>query len=178
MSNYASLSNYASWSVEEVSSWLGSLSLHHLVPNFERMQVDGPKLVKLSDQDLRKELRLTKPAEVMAVRGAISKLMEDSLPKPNPRRVSASPRMGIPRDRSSSLEKEKRGPSSKTIPRDNHHRNTTMGAESRVYRQPKLVQGSASELLDKECKYSGWIRKQGGAYKSCEDSKIIQWNLS
>ncbi len=158
--------NYVNWSVDQVSNWLGSLSLHHLVPNFERQQVDGPRLAKLSDHDLRKELRLTKPAEVMAVRGAISKLMEDTiLSKPNTRRISASPRMGIPRDRAESLDKK----TSKTIPRDNiHHRNTTLGSEPSVYRQPKLVQGSASELLDKECKYSGWIRKQGGAYKSCE----------
>lgn len=161
------MSNYANWSVEQVSSWLGSLSLHHLIPAFERMQIDGQKLVKLSDQDLRKDLRLTKPAEVMAVRGAISSLIEDSLPKANPRRVSASPRVGmaVPRDRASSL--EKRLP--KTIPRDNLHRNTTLGSDTRIIvKQPKLVQGSASELLDKECKYSGWIRKQGGGYKSCE----------
>lgn len=164
-----STSNYASWSVEQVSNWLGSLSLHHLIPNFERMQVDGTKLAKLSDQDLRVVLRLTKPAEVMAVRGAIIKLTEDTLPKPVSRRVSASPRMGVSvapdRDRSNSNNLKM----SKTIPRD-IHRNATMGSgyEQRTYKQPKLVQGSASELLDRECKYSGWIRKQGGGYKSCE----------
>ena len=159
--------NYSTWSVEQVSDWLGRLSLHHLIPNFEHHQVDGLKLVKLTDQDLRGKLRLTKPAEVMAVRGAISKLVEDSLPKPTTRRISASPRLGMnvsPRDRTSSLDKKVGG--SKTIPRDMHR--NTVASEPRVIRQPKLVQGSASELLDKECKYSGWIRKQGGGYKSCE----------
>lgn len=159
---------YVHWSPADVSTWLGSLSLHHLVPNFEKLQIDGSRLASLSDQDLRGKLRLTKPAEVMAIRGAINKLVDDSRPLPpvfhENRRISSSPRMGgPPRDRASSIEKK----SSKTMPLV--HRNTIAGAsEQLVIRQPKLVQGSASELIDKECKYSGWIRKQGGAYKSCE----------
>lgn len=154
------------WTQEDVCTWLGNLSMHHLVPNFERMQIDGSKLVKLSDQDLRGVLRLTKPAEVMAIRGAINKLVEDTS-KYNPsRRISASPRLAVsvgqlsPRERSGSIEKK-----SRTTPRD-MHRHTTIATET--VRQPKLMQGSASELVDKECKYSGWIRKQGGGYKNCK----------
>ena len=33
---------------------------------------------------------------------------------------------------------------------------------------PKLRNGSAPELLDDKCRYSGWIRKQGGGHKNCE----------
>lgn len=154
------------WTQEEVCTWLGNLSMHHLVPNFERMQIDGSKLVKLSDQDLRGALRLTKPAEVMAIRGAIKKLIEDSSRpqghNPPNRRISAAPRLttNVPRERTGSIEKKTR-----THPWD-AHRHTTIATET--VRQPKLVQGSASELVDKECKYSGWIRKQGGGYKNCE----------
>ncbi len=159
-------SNCSTWTPDDVSRWLGSLSLHHLVPNFERLQIDGPQLVKLSDQDLRSLLRLTKPAEVMAIRGAINKVVDDayrlSYHDIN-RRVSASPRLinaGISRDRPGSFDKKV----SRTVPRD-LHRNTIATEQ---LRQPKLVQGSAPELLDKECKYSGWIRKQGGGYKTCK----------
>lgn len=161
---------YTSWSVDDVSNWLSSLSLHHLIPNFERMQVDGSKLAILSDQDLRGKLRLTKPAELMAIRGAIRKLVEDaSRPaylEHNTRRVSASPRLGLniqPRERAESLDKKM----SKTVPRESHRHTVTVPIDEMV-RQPKLVQGAASELVDKECKYSGWIRKQGGGYKSCK----------
>lgn len=157
--------------------------MHHLVPNFERLQIDGLKLVKLTDQDLRGALRLTKPAEVMAIRGAINKLIEDaSLPayhEPS-RRVSANPRVGTgvalsPRDRSGSMEKK----TSRTVPRDLHR--NTIASEPLAARQPKLVQGSASELIDRECKYSGWIRKQGGGYKNCELALwggSAQWNFA
>ena len=125
--------------------------------------MDGSKLASLSDQDLRSKLRLNKPAEVMAIRGAVNKLVDDSLKVPN-RRVSSSPRLGVgqPRDRAGSFEQEKH---LKTIPQD--HRNT-ISSDKVGYKQPKLVQGSASELVDRECKYSGWIRKQGGGYKNCE----------
>jgi hypothetical protein len=151
----------SNWTTDDVSAWLGNLSMHHLVPNFERMQIDGSKLVKLSDQDLRGSLRLTKPAEVMAIRGAITKLMEDTSRRAS-RRVSAAPRLGTslhPRERAGSFEKK-----SRTSPWD--HRHTTIATET--VRQPQLVHGSASDLVDKECKYSGWIRKQGGGYKNCK----------
>lgn len=160
--------NFSNWTSEGVSTWLGSLSMHHLVPNFESMQIDGSKLAKLSDQDLRVMLRLTKPAEVMAIRGAINKLVDDVVKPPvyfDPsRRVSAAPRLtpSSPREYTD-IDKKM----SRTIPRD-IHRNPTVAGVPLAGRQPKLVQGSASELIDKECKYSGWIRKQGGGYKNCE----------
>lgn len=164
---------YTSWGTDEVSHWLGSLSLHHLIPNFERQQVDGPRLAILSDQDLRSKLRLTKPAELMAIKGAIRKLVEDaSRPTyldhtPTTRRISTSPRLPgaqIPRDRSESLDRK----TSKTVPRDHHRHTVSTVSEQSITRQPMLVQGSASALVDKECKYSGWIRKQGGGYKNCK----------
>ena len=171
------MATVSTWSTEDVTSWLGSLSLHHLVPNFERHQIDGSKLLKLSDQDLRGPLRLTKPAEVMAIRGAINKLADDTSRSMylehgggGTRRISASPRLGTQgpppvRERVGSA--EKKTTASRTIPRDHHHRNT-IAAEHVPVKQPKLMLGSASELLDRECKYSGWIRKQGGGYKNCE----------
>lgn len=164
--------NYLLWAPQDVSDWLGSLSLHHLIPNFDRMQMDGPKLAKLSDSDLRTVLRLTKPAEVMAIRGAISKLVDDAA-RPvyheHNRRISGpSPRTGslAPSSRDRLGSGDKKG-MSRTVPRE-HHRNTIAASEPLGFRQPKLTQGSAPELIDKDCKYSGWIRKQGGGFKNCK----------
>lgn len=167
--------NYTDWTTEEVCYWLGTLSLHHLVPNFERMQIDGSNLAQLSDQDLRSKLKLTKPAEVMAIKGAIRKLVDDAsrpayLEHHNTHRKisAANPRLpGGPaaapkahRERSESWDKKAQ---LKTATFEGHRNTIAMGV-----RQPLLVQGSASELVDKECKYSGWIRKQGGGYKNCK----------
>ena len=33
---------------------------------------------------------------------------------------------------------------------------------------PRLKNKSAPELLDDKCRFSGWIRKQGGGHKNCE----------
>lgn len=175
-------SNHLAWNQDDIANWLGSLSLYHLVPNFERLQVDGSKLVTLTDTDLRNKLKIVKPAEIMAVRGAINTLIDESM-KANPsgRKVSSALRPGPEpwRDRAGSYERGSKPDdgrmASKTIPRD--HRNT-IATDRGVMRQPKLVQGSASELVDKECKYSGWIRKQGGGYKSCEFCNLEKKNFS
>lgn len=132
--------------------------------------MDGSKLAKLSDTDLWSSLRLTKPAEVMAIRGAINKLVDDvarPLYHEHNRRVSGPGRSGslAPSGRERLGSGDKKG-MSKTVPRE-HHRNT-IASESLGFRQPKLAQGSAPELIDKDCKYSGWIRKQGGGYKNCK----------
>ena len=160
--------SYTGWNVDDVSNWLSKLSLHHLIPNFERMQIDGAALATLSEQDLQSKLRLTKPAERMAIKGAIRKLMEDAsrntyMDQQQAKRMAGtSPRLPVT-DRPLELDKIH---ASKTVPRD--HRHTVSSPVDAVIGLPKLVQGTASDLLDKEHKYSGWIRKQGGGYKSCK----------
>lgn len=156
------------WSLLEVTNWLGSLNLHHLIANFERMQIDGEKLAALNDQDLRLKLRITKPAEVMAIKGALSKLQEDGFLNNQKRRISSPKALSttpglVPRDRAGSYEKDGNRAHTKTVSQDVHR--NTIAAES--VRQPKLMHGSASELIE-HSKYSGWIRKQGGSFKSCE----------
>ncbi len=163
-------SQYMQWSNAEVTSWLASIHLHHLIPNFERMQIDGAKLVSLSDQDLRLKLRITKPAEVMAVKGAIGKLMEDSHLANEPKRRISSNKLAPgqqSRERSGSAGREDRkaiASHSRTVPRDIHTRGNTYSMDVKA---PRLTQGSAAELIE-QSKYSGWIRKQGGSYKNCE----------
>lgn len=159
---------YLNWSHMEVANWLTTLNLNHLIPNFERMQIDGSQLATLSDQDLRLKLRISKPAEVIAIKGAISKLLDDELLL---NQEGAGPNL-VTWQRAGSYEKDNRHGNSNTLPM--LHRNTVSitsglsgltGTSSR--QPPMLVQGCASELID-QSRYSGWIRKQGGSYKSCE----------
>ena len=155
-----STANYMNWSTFEVSNWLSSLNLHQLIPNFERMQITGAQLGTLSDQDLRQKLWINKPAELIALKGAINKILEDAMEQ---NRHIGSPRLVA-------------GPNSMTWERAGSYgevpKNMTLPATFEnprllSYVQPILTQGSASELID-QSKYSGWIRKQGGSYKSCE----------
>lgn len=152
-------SNFQQWDMEQVSNWLGEIHLSNLIPNFERQGITGAQLAVITDHDLRERLRITKPAEIMALRGAINHLMDVS--KRASRKVSSGSG-GYPKnERKGSFGNDKRP---KTMPRVS----TTAPAEKIVYRQPQLMQGSAQELLDANCKFSGWIRKQGGGIKSCE----------
>jgi len=167
---------YLQWSNSDVTSWLGSIHLHHLIPNFERMQIDGAKLVSLSDQDLRLKLRINKPAEIMAVKGAISKLQDDAYHSTEPKRrvstkhLSSTSAVGGgagpgARERAGSFGRDDRKAMyAKTVPRDMHSRGNTYSADVKA---PRLMNSSAAELIE-QSKYSGWIRKQGGSYKNCE----------
>ena len=176
---------YLQWSNSDVTTWLGSIHMHHLIPNFERMQIDGAKLVSLSDQDLRLKLRITKPAEVMAIKGAISKLQDDIYHETK-RRVSSNKLLSTSaavgagagagagaRERAGSFGRDDRKAShAKTVPRDMGRGNTY----STDIKAPRLMNASAAELIE-QSKYSGWIRKQGGSYKNCEYYCRIQSTL-
>ena len=48
------------WSIEDVLSYLDTLGLGHLKGNFAQNGVDGADLMNLSEDDLIKELELTK----------------------------------------------------------------------------------------------------------------------
>lgn len=164
---------YMQWSNTEVTSWLGSIHLHHLIPNFERMQIDGAKLAALSDQDLRVKLRITKPAEVMMIKGALGKLQDDMHQlNEQKRRVSSTKLLstGAARDRTGSFGREEHITHARTMPREAPPHRNTIASNTTTVKAPRLMHGSASELIE-QSKYSGWIRKQGGSYKSCESKR-------
>ena len=143
--------------MDEVSNWLGEIHLSNLIPNFERQGITGAQLAIITDLELRERLRITKPAEIMALRGAINHLLETSI-RTVSRKASVGTSKCPPKER---FENDKRP---KTLPRGN----LQAPPEKIVYRQPQLIVGSAQELLDANCKFSGWIRKQGGGIKSCK----------
>lgn len=164
--------NYKLWDVDAVSQWLESIHLHTLIPTFEKNNISGIDLPQLDDAYLRDHLRITKPAELTALRGAIHNLIEPVARQANkavPKRSVTAPPRPMERDRSGSLDKPPKKPPA-TIPR-----NFTVGEGDFVpTREPQLKKGaSAPDVLDDRCRYSGWIRKQGGGYKNCKWCSII-----
>jgi hypothetical protein len=163
--------NYKQWDVEGVLKWLESIHLHHLIPTFERNGISGADLPQLDDNYLRENLRITKPGEIIAIKGAISTLTDQTGQPPprqankgNNRKVSNSPRyVQVDRDRSGSFDKQKTSPQTRN-PTTGVRYHTVSGGETR---EPQLKKGaSAPDVLDDRCRYSGWIRKQGGGYKN------------
>ena len=180
--------SYKQWSVDDVSSWLESINLHSLIPAFERLNISGLDLPLLDDAYLRENLRITKPAEMAALKGALSNLTDPGTSgKPPNRRVSNQTAVKpIERERAGSFDGKKTYPlmsrkTSNFAPATTMPRNFTVsGSEKDLLtmagtREPRLKKGaSAPEVLDDRCRYSGWIRKQGGGYKSCE-SMFMYW---
>ena len=172
--------SYRQWSVDDVTKWLESIHLHCLIPTFERLNIAGSDLPQLDDSFLREKLRITKPAEMIALKGAISNLTDAPLATTN-RKVSNAVGGVKPVERSGSFERIKTYPqvSRKTtsFTPTTMPRNFTVpcGEKESIVgtREPQLKKGaSAPEVLDDRCRYSGWIRKQGGGYKSCESSSL------
>ena len=188
-----SVSDYTTWSVEDVSNWLSQINLSSLVPTFERLGINGSLLLQIDDQFIKERLRMSKPAEVMALCGAINYLRESSPPTQQPaagsRKTSVQPLPGhsprpqsfaaANRIRTNSYDKTAPGGGgglppptgtvgpSKTLP-PQRRRTTPPGGG---FRQPMLATGSAQVLLE-DCRHCGWIIKQGGGYKSC---KLLSW---
>ena len=166
--------SYKQWDTESVSRWLQSIQLHHLIPPFERLNICGADLPQLDDNYMRETLRITKPGEIIALKGAISTLTEQTgqpsrqANRGNNRKISNPPRyVQVDRDRLGSFDKQKTYPQTRNASAPAFPRyNTVSGCETR---EPQLKKGaSAPDVLDDKCRYSGWIRKQGGGYKNCK----------
>jgi hypothetical protein len=172
--------SYRQWSVDDVTKWLESIHLHSLIPTFERLNISGSDLPQLDDGFLREKLRITKPAEMIALKGAISNLTDAPAATTN-RKVSNAVGGVKPLERSGSFERKKTYPLSRkttsftptTMPRNF----TVAGGEKESIvgtREPQLKKGaSAPEVLDDRCRYSGWIRKQGGGYKNWRKRYLV-----
>ena len=169
MATRLNLMDYSVWDVDDVSTWLGQIHLSQLVPNFERLGIMGADLPRLSDQYIRERLRITKPAEVMALKGAISHLVDSAQQKNQPvaRRI---PQSQPSRKVSGGTQGQQQlAPLRRPSVEDKKKKYNTLGTEKIVMtKQPQLKDTSASELLDDQHRHAGWIRKQGGGYKNCE----------
>ena len=175
--------SYKQWGVDEVTRWLESVNLHSLIPMFERLGITGQDLPQLDDVYMRDSLRITKPAEITVLKGAISNLTDVLSVQPGgrtPNRKISNPPAAVrpvERERSGSFDGKKTYPqmarkTSNFTPTTMPRNFTVSGGEKELVvgtREPRIKKGaSAPEVLDDRCRYSGWIRKQGGGYKSCE----------
>ena len=172
--------NFKGWDADDVSKWLSHIHLSSLIPSFERIGIVGEDLPSVDDLFIREKLRMTKPAEVMALKGAISNLVDSaSAAQANiARRKSAAPRIEIDsKERRESFTKGQSASVGGAV-RAPLPRNYTMPSEMPSSRQPQLKQNAAAtDLLDDHCRYSGWIRKQGGGYKTCKLKCIMHYKV-
>ena len=178
-----SASDYTTWAVEDVSNWLSQINLSSLVPTFERLGINGLQLAQIDDQFIKERLRMSKPSEVLALRGAITTLRDSSPPNPplmtgagiggGTRRTSAQ--VGL-----STRPQSVAAPTSNRIRTNSYDKTVNTAVSTRTlpnrslttppggFRQPPMLStGSAQELLE-DCRHCGWIIKQGGGYKSCK----------
>lgn len=170
--------NFRNWNVDDVSTWLGEIHLSNHIPSFERNGVTGARLAEITDKEIREQLRVVKPSELMALKGAIGNLV-----RVPPRKHSQNSRsMKTSRERTGSFEKRLMSPGieqrTRTLPALSSK--IVSKVEPIVLHQPQLKVGSAQELLDDKCRFSGWIRKQGGGHKNCEfiDACMSKFPLS
>ena len=182
-----STSDYATWTVEDVSNWLSQINLSSLIPAFERLGIDGCQLAQIDDQFIKERLRMSKPSEVTALRGAIFSLREASPPSQSlhsggvggaPRRPSAQPHVGHQRPQSIAASNRVRTNScDKTqglsVPQSGHAPSKTLPTRRLTtppggFRQPMLASGRSAQTLAEDCRHCGWIIKQGGGYKTCK----------
>lgn len=168
-----SYQNLRNWDVDDVSRWLGQIHLSSLIPNFERIGITGLDIPQIDDRYIRERLKVVKPAEVMALKGALSKLVEDS--QQPVRKKSAHQRLDQRSGTTHSSDKVLKSPPSMNAPWTMPRNYTVSGGvplstgKEKATRAPQLISGgSAQELLDDHVRYSGWIRKQGGGYKNCK----------
>ena len=177
-----SASDYTTWTVDDVSNWLSQINLSSLVPTFERLGINGLQLAQIDEQFIKERLRMSKPSEALALRGAISTLRDSSSVPNSPlatggggtRRTSAQAghsarpqSIAAPasnRIRTNSYDKTNTATgmvSAKTLP------NRSLTTPPGGFKQPMLSTGSAQVLLE-DCRHCGWIIKQGGGYKNCK----------
>jgi len=65
------------WKVEDVQDWLKNVGLEEFLSNFKENAVDGSTLVDLTEEDLTKELKVTKKLHLQKIMKFITKLKED-----------------------------------------------------------------------------------------------------
>ena len=148
------------WNQDNVGKWLCSLNLGPLAVKFETLRVDGQALMMM-DESFIDSMRLN-PAEKAAFTGALHSLRSNhAYGYPSPRTAtmpSVSSKLY-----SVGLESPRPRFDSENTKRVKVHHQMSDSSRSK----PEVTLGPASELL-RNCRHSGWIRKQGGSHKGCK----------
>ena len=160
--NYGLVEN---WSLDEVAVWLNVVSLGQHIKAFERANVTGKTILSIDDQFIQSKLRIQAPAEQLVLKAAIDQLNEQhrSHSMVQKRASDASLNTGLATMSSSAVAGHG------TF---NKKRNQTLPPRMPQILPPPpkpLLNKTTKELLEyKNCKYSGYVKKQGGQHKSCK----------
>lgn len=146
------------WTIDEVGRWLADHHLRHLFPRFEALGITGEQLLTMDENVMKTHLRITSPGERAALNGALLNLRTcTQQTHPLPKKPD--------RPRSTSFEQNLKATTM------SKNRMNTMPPQHRKTSRQQLAElkiAPAPQLLDDYCRHSGWIRKMGGSYKSCE----------
>ena len=161
--------NVVEWDSMEIASWLCSINLSYLIPTFEKNEVTGATLYSINESFMKETLRINKPAEIAALKGALAALIQqDQLAsqrgaKAVPKNQTKGSLPRVVRDRTGSNGADAKPTSPKTATMPARKITIDTGAKD-----PQLLIAPARQLLDDHCKHSGWIRKQGGGHRNCK----------
>lgn len=161
--NYACVEN---WSLDEVAVWLNVVNLSQHIKAFERAGVTGKTILTIDDTFIQSKLRIHAPAEQLVLKQALNQLNEQYRghnlvhKRPSDASIGASGLATIP------------SPSHVSTGTFQKKRNQTLPPRMPQMLPPPpkpLLNKTAKELLDyKNCRYSGYVKKQGGQHKSCK----------
>ena len=155
--------NFVEWDSVEIASWLCSINMSYLIPTFERNDITGDVLPSINDSFMKETLRMNKPGEMAALRGALAVLTQQESRKQTktlPQKSQITLPRGVrERTASNGADAKPALPKTATLP----GKKIDTGAK-----EPQLLIAPARQLLDDHCKHSGWIRKQGGGRRTCK----------
>ena len=161
--NYGLIEN---WSLDEVAVWLNVVNLGQHIKAFERANVTGKTILTIDDAFIQSRLKIHAPAEQLVLKHAIDQLNEHhrshSMVQKRASDASISSGLGVAgtmvgHGSTNTFQKK---------------RNQTLPPRMPQMLPPPpkpLLNKTAKELLEyKNCKYSGYVKKQGGQHKSCK----------
>ena len=159
--NYGLVDN---WSLDEVAVWLNVVNLGQHIKAFERANVTGKTILTIDEAFIQSRLRIHAPAEQLVLKQALDQLNEHHrshslVVHKRASDVSIGGGTMVGHGSTSTFQKK---------------RNQTLPPRMPQILPPPpkpLLNKTAKDLLDyKNCKYSGYVKKQGGQHKSCKFS--------
>ena len=163
--NYGLVEN---WSLDEVAVWLNVVNLGQHIKAFERANVTGKTILSIDDQFIQSKLRIHAPAEQLVLRQAIGQLNEQHRSHSLVHKRASDASLNTSGHGVSTMSQSVIG-GSNTFQKK---RNQTLPPRMPQILPPPpkpLLNKTAKDLLEyKNCKYSGYVKKQGGQHKSCE----------
>ena len=172
----SSSSSLKDWSQDDVGRWLSSINFGYMVTKFEMLNVDGPLLASMDEAYIDSHFRMN-PGERITFTAALQGLRSSSINNNqqyvsgsrSPLTMSANNTYHSPQTRGNTFSGGGYGSVEHSRPRfDSDSMKRVVKVQHKgPQNEPELKICSAPEL-SRECRHSGWIRKQGGSNSRCE----------